>query len=551
MVPGSREMRLHSCVELVDTQSTADSRAQTHHLSRLAFTCQSALHSHPTLIAIATCVDHCQKQIIMSLSLDMIQNISDSELIQDSLDSELIQYAKKGNLDMVLDLLHRGTNVNAKDNLLGKTALMCASENGNLEVVRALLDHEGVNVNVRCNSGHTALMYASAFGHVAVVHALLNHDGVAVNAESNYDGTALIVASRCGRLEVVRALSLHDGVAVNVKDEHGYTALIAASEKGHLEVVRALLNHEEVDVNAKNKLDRTALDLAIKEKKDDVARLLIEFLRRNRDERDSKKGVQKVEDKIKKTMSDVSHKSIKHSNAFPNAVRRLVKSCVPCLRPCTGIKLLELIDHRRVGRYGPLRKRVLDTVQGNDETLITYVDDNHREPLENLVKTPSEQYILASDVTQSVGFTSAFHAEFPLQEADLARVGLKATSDKSWSLYFNDGRITKKSVSEVELRTFLDRNDIQKLRFMNSKTGVVIVMYSVTGGLTYVGDSRLVTTGGKALDPTPTGPVEIMAGWQYTVTNSGQVVLSETNPVEWMIGIEFLEFGATQKRRRN
>ena len=139
----------------------------------------------------------------------------------------------------------------------------------------------------------------------------------------------------------------------------------------------------------------------------------------------------------------------------------------------------------------------------------------------------------------------------PLQEADLARVGLKATSDKSWSLYFNDGRITKKSVSEVELRTFLDRNDIQKLRFMNSKTGVVIVMYSVTGGLTYVGDSRLVTTGGKALDPTPTGPVEIMAGWQYTVTNSGQVVLSETNPVEWMIGIEFLEFGATQKRRRN
>jgi ankyrin repeat protein len=78
-------------------------------------------------------------------------------LIQDSLDSELIQYAKKGNLDMVLDLLHRGTNVNAKDNLLGKTALMCASENGNLEVVRALLNCEDVDVNIKDNNACTAL----------------------------------------------------------------------------------------------------------------------------------------------------------------------------------------------------------------------------------------------------------------------------------------------------------------------------------------------------------------------------------------------------------
>lgn len=33
-------------------------------------------------------------------------------------------------------------------------------------------------------------------------------------------------------------------------------------------------------------------------------------------------------------------------------------------------------------------------------------------------------------VTESAGFTSAFHAEFPLQDADLASVGLKATGDK-------------------------------------------------------------------------------------------------------------------------
>jgi ankyrin repeat protein len=74
-----------------------------------------------------------------------------------SLDSELIQNAGNGNLDMVLDLLYRGTNVNAKDNLLGKTALMCASENGNLEVVRALLNCEDVDVNIKDNNACTAL----------------------------------------------------------------------------------------------------------------------------------------------------------------------------------------------------------------------------------------------------------------------------------------------------------------------------------------------------------------------------------------------------------
>lgn len=125
---------------------------------------------------------------------------------------------------------------------------------------------------------------------------------------------------------------------------------------------------------------------------------------------------------------------------------------------------------------------------------------------------------------------------------DLASVGLKATSDTSCILSFNDGRITRKSVSEMELIDFLEEHKVQRLRTVNITTGVVTAIYSVTGGLTYKGDSRLVTTGGVQLDPTPTGPVMIMAGCEYSVTNSGQVVLSETCPVERMIAIEFLEY---------
>ncbi|KAI2494865.1 serine/threonine kinase [Fragilaria crotonensis] len=233
-----------------------------------------------------------------------------------SINSELIQNAKVGNLEKVRDLLRRGANVNAKHWLFGNTALILASWKCHLEVVRTLLNHRGVDVNIKDNDGYTALILASGNGHLEVVRALLNHDGVDVNIKDN-DGdaaltlasgnvhlevvrallmhngvdvnikddlgrTALIRASYMDHLEVVRALLNHDGVDVNIKSNNGDTALICASWKGHLEVVRALLNHNGVDVNIKNENGETALHIACKKNNDDVARLLEEHMERER-----------------------------------------------------------------------------------------------------------------------------------------------------------------------------------------------------------------------------------------------------------------------------
>lgn len=81
---------------------------------------------------------------------------------------------------------------------------------------------------------------------------------------------------------------------------------------------------------------------------------------------------------MKETTLDLfAHESMNHpSSTFPNAVRRLGTGCIPCRRPCNGIKLLELIDHRRLGCYGLCRRtHALNTVEGNGETLIEYVED--------------------------------------------------------------------------------------------------------------------------------------------------------------------------------
>ena len=56
----------------------------------------------------------------------------------------------------------------------GDTAIMAASEGGNEALVLELVKR-GSEVNARNKYGFDALMYASEYGHTAVVAVLLNH----------------------------------------------------------------------------------------------------------------------------------------------------------------------------------------------------------------------------------------------------------------------------------------------------------------------------------------------------------------------------------------
>ncbi len=181
----------------------------------------------------------------------------------------LIHASKNGYSDVVRTLLnHEGVDVNIK-NKYGSTAVRFAryeqktncdkdmydyfdDEKDDVvyeEVVRALLIHGGSDVTIQNNDGDTALIDASRRGHLDVVRALLNQEGVEVNIKDTDGNIPIILASYCGHLEVVRELLRNKGIDVNIKDNDGNTALIDASRNGNLEVVRALLNHEGVDVN--------------------------------------------------------------------------------------------------------------------------------------------------------------------------------------------------------------------------------------------------------------------------------------------------------------
>ena len=125
------------------------------------------------------------------------------------IDDVLIINAFEGNHNVVRDLLLVGANVNAKRDSDGTTALMAASCNGHVEIVKFLLQQKNVDFNAQKKNGGTALYMASLRGHLEVVSALLRHNMVDVNIKHDDGNTAHDVARVKGHGDVFRLLEKH------------------------------------------------------------------------------------------------------------------------------------------------------------------------------------------------------------------------------------------------------------------------------------------------------------------------------------------------------
>ncbi|MGA2093145.1 MAG: ankyrin repeat domain-containing protein [Sedimentisphaerales bacterium] len=68
-------------------------------------------------------------------------------------------------------MLGKGIEVNTRDRR-GETALTMAVQNGNIEIVRLLLE-KGADANVKNTDGITALIIAAGEGHTEIVKLLL------------------------------------------------------------------------------------------------------------------------------------------------------------------------------------------------------------------------------------------------------------------------------------------------------------------------------------------------------------------------------------------
>lgn len=188
--------------------------------------------------------------------------------------TSLYTAANVGCLSSVKYYLARGADVNAAPSN-NATPLFVAAQNGYLEIVRALLTVEGVDVNAAISDdGTTPLIAAAHNGHLEVVQALLNK-GADVSAATTKEGvTPLSIAAQKGYLEIVRVL-LDKGADVNAARWDGITPLMVAAYNGHLEVARALLD-KGADVNATSPEGFTSLIAAARNGHLDVLQALLD-----------------------------------------------------------------------------------------------------------------------------------------------------------------------------------------------------------------------------------------------------------------------------------
>ena len=192
-----------------------------------------------------------------------------------------------GHDGVVALLLAHGANIHHGD----RTALMLASEEGRVEVVRRLLGHDAscVNATMAGEGGHSALTFAVRRSHLAVVkvlcaagadmyHEVAVADSSAILHEEArfYDRmTVLMMACADWNLPMVEFFC-DRGMNINAQVEGGASALMVAAVKGAVKVVEFLCDRG-VDLNLSLADTRgTALSLAAYSNRVHTARVLCE-----------------------------------------------------------------------------------------------------------------------------------------------------------------------------------------------------------------------------------------------------------------------------------
>ena len=106
-------------------------------------------------------------------------------------------------LNKVQECIKNGTDINAK-NKWGWTALIKASEKGNLDIVEYLIKKEA-DVNAIDKNNYTALIHASLRGYLKIVKYLVEN-GADINIETKDGKTVSMYASEYRHTDIVEYL---------------------------------------------------------------------------------------------------------------------------------------------------------------------------------------------------------------------------------------------------------------------------------------------------------------------------------------------------------
>lgn len=162
---------------------------------------------------------------------------SDKNSVNSSGSSLLLSATEQGNLELAKLLLNEGADPNKK-NELGETPLHTAVGLGNLELTKLLLN-KGAKINIENREAIAPLFYATSTKNIEITKFLLSK-GANTEIVNDYGVTPLLDAVANGNFEIVKILLEHKA-KLEVKDSNGNTPLLKAVADGNLEMVKLLL----------------------------------------------------------------------------------------------------------------------------------------------------------------------------------------------------------------------------------------------------------------------------------------------------------------------
>lgn len=149
----------------------------------------------------------------------------------------LLLAAQGGNTPAFQALMEAGADINARNggDSHKTTALMAASFDGRLEIIRLLLQRSDLEINAQSAGGETALMYACR-GHddrLDVLEALLQFQGINVNLQDTNNGSTALMNAVIGHVgggfvQMTERLVQVPGIDLTLRDKNGQTVVEAA-----------------------------------------------------------------------------------------------------------------------------------------------------------------------------------------------------------------------------------------------------------------------------------------------------------------------------------
>jgi hypothetical protein len=180
---------------------------------------------------------------------------------------DFLRAVRGDNPSGVKSMIEQGIDPNIKDDS-GQTALLLAMREPSPRVIQVLVDSPKVNIDGRNAKDETPLMMAALKGQQELVLKLIARD-----ADVNKTGwTPLHYAATSGNVPIMKIL-LDKYAFIDAQSPNGTTPLMMAAMYGSTEAVKFLLD-EGADTAMKNEQGMTAADFAARGKRPDAMALL-------------------------------------------------------------------------------------------------------------------------------------------------------------------------------------------------------------------------------------------------------------------------------------